>query len=96
MFALLRQGDSERIVGLTATTDSLDEFRCSDEIVARGDESIGAITEFRLSDNSLELMVGQVRSVFDEITLGDSNDDTAGSFSGAGPEMSVDGAYRCS
>lgn len=107
VFALLRQGQSARLVGFAVSGESSASTRCpgasgvqSDLVVGvDGDDSIGAITAFELVDGAvpqLSMRVGAVTYEFDEVVLGGSNTGDAGSFSAESGGVIVDGAYRCS
>lgn len=106
-FALLRQGESSRLVGFAVAAASSVSAECpaasgvqSDLVVdVEGDDSIGAITAFELVDGPdprLTMRVGEATYEFDEVVLGESNTGDAGSFSAESDGVIVDGAYRCS
>lgn len=105
VFAVLRQGDAERIVGLAVSTDDADGVtatcRGGDDLVLAvdGDAGTGAITAFELD---AELSVARLRVAgtdyeFRETALAvDDASGTSGAFSsGTVDGVTVDGAFRC-
>ncbi len=109
VFALLRRGDAQRILGLAARADGSATIECpgaeggaTDELTGVrvvGDESIGAITSFELGDGpapSMRLLAGNVVYSSDLVMRRGADQATAGSFSADADEVVVDGAFRCS
>lgn len=105
VFAVLRQGDAERIVGLAVSTDDADGVtatcRGGDDLVLAvdGDAGAGAITLFELD---AELAVARLRVAgvdyeFREMALAvDGASGASGAFSSATVDgVTVDGAFRC-
>lgn len=109
VFALLRWGDAQRILGLAAHADGSATVECpgaegdaTDELTGvrvLGDESIGAITSFELGDGpspSMRLLAGNVVYSADGVMRRGADQATAGSFSADADQVAVDGAFRCS
>lgn len=108
VFALLRDGDAQRVVGLAADAGGEFAIECSpvgdaetDEPVVRavGDERLGAITEFDLvggSSAQLRIVVGAMAYDFDDVEVGDADSPAAGTFTASAGGVTVDGAFRCS
>jgi hypothetical protein len=109
VFALLRSGDAERIVGLAGGVDDATSMACpgaddatgDSETVVRveGDESIGAITSFELTGGPtarLRMRVGDQTYEFDRVDRGGSDLPSAGTFTAESGGVRVDGAFRCS
>ncbi|HSJ91443.1 MAG TPA: hypothetical protein VK917_05210 [Ilumatobacter sp.] len=102
VFAVLRDGDTERIVGLAI--DSSGDVTCAtdggSEIVVGVDDdaSVGAITAFELGGGPTGalLRVAGVAYEFPVVDLTIDEAGTSGFFSGANLDgTSVDGAFRC-
>ena len=106
--ALLRQGEAERVVDLAVDTSRSPEVsvECpasvsgSGPLLVRvdGDQSVGAITTFELTDGgapTMRLRVGGASYVFDEVTITTADPPNAGTFSATDGDVTVDGAFRC-
>ena len=100
VFAVLREGDAERIVGLV--TDSSDMANCApgdDLVVVDGDASTGAITSFDLRDEptpSVRLRIAGTDYEFPDVTVSRDDTGSSGVFSAATLDgTSVDGAFHC-
>lgn len=105
VFALVRDGDAERVVGLAI--DGAGPAECPaavggdpSPLVVRadGDARLGAITTFELSaePTTARLRVGAASYEFTDVTLTLEPDGTAGFFAATSPDgTSVDGAFRC-
>ena len=98
VFALLRSGGAQRLVGLVAPAG--DRASCSSgdgrvpSVRVDGDAATGAITSFELTDEPrLSMRVGTTDYVFDDVAS-DGTDD-AGTFSAMAGDVTVDGALRC-
>jgi hypothetical protein len=108
VFALLRVGGAQRVVGLAADTEGSSSFECpgaagatADATIVRvlGDARIGAITEFSLTDGSpvrLRVSVGPAIYDFERVQRGGVDTPIAGTFSAVSGDVTVDGAFRCS
>jgi hypothetical protein len=107
VFALLRAGEAQRVVGLAVDAGSV-SMECPgatgsepDPAVVRvvGDELIGAITEFVLVDGSpasIVMNVGHTTYDFEGVQRGGVDTPIAGTFSAEAGAVTVDGAFRCS
>lgn len=105
VFALLRDGDAERVVALAVDGTADAECPAAEGgaagptvVRADGDERLGAITTFELSDGpaTARLRIGGRSFEFPDVTLTLEPDGTAGIFAAANPDgTSVDGAFRC-
>lgn len=105
VFAVLRSGDAERVVGLVA--DASTAIECSAAagggpsglvVRADGDTGLGAITTFELSDDpaTVRLRVGGTPFEFTDVTLVLGDDGTTGTFSAVATDgTSAEGAFRC-
>ncbi len=106
--ALLRRDDAERVVGLAVDTARLPgaSAECPaavgapGQVVVRvdGDQSVGAITTFELTDGgspTMRLRVGGASYEFDDVVITVADPATAGTFSATADGLSVDGAFRC-
>jgi hypothetical protein len=106
--ALLRQGEAERVVDLAVDISRSPEVavECptsvggSGPLLVRvdGDQSVGAITTFELTDGgalTMRLRVGGVSYAFDEVTITIADPPNAGTFSATNGDVTVDGAFRC-
>jgi len=109
VFALLRSGSAQRILGLAVRADGAATVTCpgadgapGDSLTGVrvvGDETIGAITRFELGDGpapSLRLAAGTVDYSFDEAMRGVTDLAAAGTFGAEADGVTVDGAFRCS
>jgi hypothetical protein len=109
VFALLGEGETERVVGLAVDASDPDvEVRCpavedgaSGDVVVRvvGDERVGAITEFEISVAPrpvVRLRVGEQFYELTEVSTVVEPDGRSGVFGAAADGVSVDGAFRCS
>lgn len=106
VYALLRDGGAERIVGLTADASSgaacpRVEGRADPSIVrVEGDARVGGITEFELSGETSTtawLRAGGVGFDLDDVVLALDEGGSSGVFSGVTVDgVTVDGAFRCS
>lgn len=108
VFALLRQGDAERVLGLAVTSDTAPTAQCpgagggsDDSVIVRvdGDESIGAITTFELTGgatSTMRLRAGGVVYEFDRVEVELDESAASGIFSASTQSgIAVDGAFRC-
>jgi hypothetical protein len=104
VFALLRDGDSQRIVGMAADAERDVECpatgRAGGPVLAvAGSAALGAITAFELSGSPTGaglLRVAGTDYEFPDVTVTLDDSGTSGVFSGASPDgTSVDGAFRC-
>ena len=106
--ALLRQGDRERVVDLAVDVARSPEVAAdcpaavgtSGPVLVRvdGDQSVGAITTFELTDGgapAMRMRIGGVGYTFDEVTVTTDELRDAGTFSATDGVVSVDGAFRC-
>lgn len=105
VFAQLRNGQAERIVGLA--TDGTFDVLCPAATGAaggaivgvEGDATIGGITAFELAgDGSItgRLRAGGATYEFDDVTLSLDEGGASGVFAAVSPEgVAVDGAFRC-
>lgn len=103
VFAVLRDGSAERVVGLAA--DAAADVRCpavsGDDaagvvLEARGDAGLGAITSFELTEpDVLRLEVAGETYEFADVVLALSEDSTSGSFGAVSGTTSIEGAFRC-
>lgn len=103
VFAVLRDGSAERVVGLAA--DAAADVRCpavsGDDapgvvLEARGDAGLGAITSFELAEpDVLRLAVAGETYEFADVVLALSEDGTSGSFGAVSGTTSIEGAFRC-
>lgn len=102
--ALIRDGERERVVGLTvAGADA--ECRATSggdsPAVLRvdGDARVGSITTFELTDTgrlTLRLRVGGVSYEFADVEVTLDPDGASGTFGASDPDgLAVDGAFRC-
>jgi len=108
VFALLRSGDQERILGLATPADGAALVECAGAegepdgsvpgVHIEGDESIGAISVFELSDGTeptMRLGAGSLTYTSGLVMRGGA-DPGAGSFSAEANGVAIDGAFRCS
>jgi hypothetical protein len=107
VFALLRSGEAERILGLVVTPESSASIECPAAIGERtpvtvrvdGDQSVGAITTFELTSTSpaaMRLRAGDATYEFAEADVVLDDDATAGTFHAESPDgLTIDGAFRC-
>lgn len=107
--ALLRRGDSERVVGLAVESvrspdvalDCPASVGVADgPLVVRvdGDQTVGAISTFELTDGAaptVRLRVGGVSYEFDDVVISLADPATSGTFSAVDAEFAIDGAFRC-
>jgi hypothetical protein len=100
VFALLRNGAAERVVGLA--TDSSDAACASgSEIIVgvEGDVTTGAITTFELGGGpttSARLRVAGAGYAFADVTVSLDDTNTSGVFSGTNVHgISIEGAFHC-
>ena len=109
VFALLRDGDEQRILGLATPVDGGAVVECAGAggapegtltgVRVEGDGSIGAVTGFELTDGAaptMRLRAGSVIYTSEFVTRGGADPATAGSFSADANGVAVDGAFRCS
>jgi hypothetical protein len=108
VFALLRVGEAQRVVGLAADIEGSSSLECpgaagvkADTTIVRvlGDARIGAITEFSLTDGSstrLRIGVGPAIYDFENVHRGGVDTPATGTFSAESGDVTVDGAFRCS
>lgn len=109
VFALLRSGDAQRIVGLAVRVGGSAAVDCggatdeSDDtapvIRVDGDAAIGAITSLELTGGAsptLRMRVGSTDYEFDRVDRGASDLPEAGTFGAESGGIAVDGAFRCS
>jgi hypothetical protein len=105
---LLRQGEAERVLDLAVDTSRSPDVavECpasvggSGPVLVRvdGDQSVGAITTFELTDGgapTMRLRVGGAGYAFDEVTITIADPPNAGTFSATDGDVTVDGAFRC-
>ncbi len=108
VFALLRRGESERVVGLAVQIERSPEIDAEcpavlgvvDPLVVRvdGDSSIGALESFDLRGGevaAMRLSVAGATYEFDDVVVTVDGAPTAGTFSGSVDGLTVDGAFRC-
>ncbi len=108
VFALLRRGDAERVLGLAVASDSAPTARCpgaegrtGDTQIVRvdGDASIGALTTFELTrgtTSTMRLRAGGVVYEFDRVDVQLDDGAASGIFAAETPSgIAVDGAFRC-
>lgn len=105
VFALMRDGDAERVLGLAATASSgaecsaIDGRAGSPVVRVDGDATLGAITTFELSVEPAAtalLRAAGVSYEFDDVIVTLDADGGSGVFSGTTEAgISVDGAFRC-
>lgn len=105
VFALLQDGDAERILGLAADGSSgaecaaLGQDSSSTVVRVDGDAVLGGLTAFELTDEpsvTARLRAGGASYEFDDVMLRVDDSGASGVFSGVTAEgVSVDGAFRC-
>ena len=108
VFALLRRGDSERVVGLAVQISRSPEVSAEcpavlgamDPLLVRvdGDASLGAVETFELTGGdgpAMRMSVAGTTYEFDDVAVTVEGVATAGTFSGTVDGMTVDGAFRC-
>lgn len=105
VFALLQDGDAERVLGLAVDGSAGAECPAvggaSGTSVVRvdGDAALGGLTTFELADGSsatARLRAGGGSYEFDDVVLALDESGAAGVFSGVTADgVSVDGAFRC-
>jgi hypothetical protein len=106
VFALVRQRESERVLGLAVTADSAPAVECpaadgrlGSTVTVRvaGDEASGALTMFELSTAPrLTMGIGDVTYEFDDVEVQLDSGGTSGTFRAAETDgLTVDGAFRC-
>lgn len=102
VFALLRDGDSQRVVGLAS--DAATDGECpggtgGPVLAVTGSAALGAISAFELSGAPIgdaRLRVAGTDYEFPDVTVTLDETGTSGVFSGANLDgTSVDGAFRC-
>lgn len=104
VFAILRQGDAERIVGLAAPVDgevSCPAFAAVDDAVlvsAAGGDELGAVGGFELHrDGNLVVRVAAVTYTAEGAEVSAAADGSSGTFAAVADDgTSIDGAFRCS
>jgi hypothetical protein len=107
--ALLRRDGSERVVGLAVETARSPEVAldCPASIGAAdgplvvrvdGDQTVGAISTFELTDGgapTVRMRVGGVSYEFDDVVISLADPATSGTFSVVDAGLAIDGAFRC-
>ena len=107
--ALLRSDDAERVVGLAVQTVRSPEVSVEcpasigaggSELVVRvdGDQTIGAISTFELTDGggpTVRLRVGGANYEFADVAITLAEPATSGTFSAVEGGFAIDGAFRC-
>ena len=107
--ALVRRDGSERVVGLAVQTARSPEVSAEcpasldaggSELVVRvdGDQTVGAISTFELTDGdtpTMRLRVGGVNYEFDDVAITLAEPATSGTFSAVDGGLAIDGAFRC-
>lgn len=103
VFAVLRRGDQERVVGLAAGAETGASCAAGPDgipvVDVRGDDGLGAITRFEASardEGLVSLDVAGVTYDFAPVTFVSPPGATAGTFTATSPDgVSVEGAFRC-
>lgn len=105
VFALLREGESERVLGLAADASSGAECPgvggATSPVVLRveGDAALGGLTSFELTGGAVvdaRLGAGGETFDFDDVLITLDEQGSSGVFSGRTADgVSVDGAFRC-
>lgn len=103
VFAQLRVGDAERLIGFATSGRGDASLECPGAadpgapllVRAEGDQALGAITSFELTDDRLRFAVGEAVYEFDSVERIGAGSSSAGSFSATSGPVSVTGAFRC-
>jgi hypothetical protein len=107
VFALLRRGDAERVVGLAVDANRSSEVtmecpavddRGTVVVGVDGDQTVGSLTSFELLDGeatTMRMSVGGVSYEFDDVVIALADPAVSGTFSATADGVAVDGAFRC-
>lgn len=103
VLALLRRSGAERVVSAARVGATAEDCPLGVDsptiLTIDGDESLGAITTFELTDDgttgALRLRIGDYVEEFDDVDVSVSDTSRAGTFGAVRGDLALDGAFSC-